>query len=150
MSRGNARDLDTAMLVLAAASAVISAIQDGMAERGYTDVRPAHGFAFARIAVGGATAADLAEHLGVTKQAAGQLVDQLVSGGYVRRDPDPLDARRRLLRLTARGMACTRAAEESAAAAVAAWRPSVGAKDLRALHDALARLGLGGPLRPVW
>ncbi len=34
------------------ASQVIDGIQKGVAERGSTDVRPAHGFAFVRIAAG--------------------------------------------------------------------------------------------------
>ncbi|BFO20230.1 hypothetical protein SHKM778_66180 [Streptomyces sp. KM77-8] len=40
-----------------------------------------HGFAFTRLAPGGATVTDLAVHLGVTKQAASQLVDDLVRKG---------------------------------------------------------------------
>ena len=69
--------LGVAMLVLRLATQVVEGIQDGLAERGFVDVRPAHGFAFVRISTGDATVLDVAEHLGVTKQAASQLVEQL-------------------------------------------------------------------------
>lgn len=139
-----------AMNVLGAASLVIEQIQDGMVRRGYHDVRPAHGFAFVRISQGDATVLDVAEHLGVTKQAASQLVEQLVQRGYVTRVADPSDARRRLLALTARGRACTRAAEASAADAVAAWQDELGRDGVRRLGRLLARVSPDGPIRPVW
>ncbi|HZY75207.1 MAG TPA: MarR family winged helix-turn-helix transcriptional regulator [Jatrophihabitantaceae bacterium] len=139
-----------AMSVLATASRVIEQIQDGMARRGFPDVRPAHGFAFVRISHGDATVLDVAEHLGVTKQAASQLVEQLVQRGYVTRVPDPADARRRTLALTARGRACTRAAEASAADAVRGWQDEIGADGVRRLTRLLARVSPDGPLRPAW
>ena len=105
-----------AMLVLGAATQVIDGIQHGLAERGFADVRPAHGFAFVRISAGDASMIDVADYLGVTKQAASQLVEQLVQRGYVIREADPGDARSRILKLTERGWACTRAAEQAAAA----------------------------------
>jgi DNA-binding MarR family transcriptional regulator len=93
---------------------------------------------------------DVAEHLGVTKQAASQLVEQLVERGYVTRVVDPSDARRRLLALTARGRACTRAAEASAAAAVRGWEGELGADGVRRMARLLARVSPDGPLRPAW
>lgn len=138
------------MSVLAAASHVIEQIQHGLARRGYHDVRPAHGFAFVRISQGDATMLDVAEHLGVTKQAASQLVEQLVQRGYVTRVLDPADARRRVLALTARGRACTRAAEASAADAIRAWEDELGTDGVRRLARLLARVSPDGPLRPAW
>ena len=44
------------------------------------------------------TASELGQRLGVTKQAAGQMVDELARLGYVNRGPDPADGRRRLVR----------------------------------------------------
>ena len=62
---------------------------------GFGDVRPAHGFAFAWISEGDATTAHVAEHLGITKQAAGQLVEYLVDHGCCMRRPDKRDGRAR-------------------------------------------------------
>ena len=141
---------DLAMLVLRAATEVVDGVQVGMAARGYGDLRPAHGFAFARIAAGDTTVVDLAEHLGTTKQAASQLVTGLVERGYVVREPDPRDARARLLRLTDVGVACTRAAEEAAAEVVAGWAGVLPGSSLASLHAMLRRVVTPGPLRPAW
>lgn len=142
--------LAVAALVLRAATQIVDRISAEMADRGYAAVRPAHGFAFVRIAAEDATVADVAAHLGVTKQAASQLVEQLVSLGYVVREPKPGDARAKLLRLTAAGRACTRAAEAAAAAEITAWREQVGAEEVHRLRRSLERVVAPGPLRPAW
>lgn len=139
-----------AMLVLRAATQVVDGIQHGLAERGFADVRPAHGFAFVRISAGDASMVDVAVYLGVTKQAASQLVEQLVQRGYVIREADPADARSRILRLTDRGWACTRAAEQAAADTAEAWRQQLGNTAMGALHSALAAVVPPGRLRPAW
>lgn len=144
------RDTDLALTVLNAATLVVDGINGGLARRGHANVRPAQAFALVRIAAGGATVLDVAQHMGITKQAASQLVEQLVERRYVKRTADPDDARRRLLGLTARGRACTQAAEESAAEAVAAWRPALGASGLKSLYELLGALDRTGPLRPAW
>lgn len=137
-------------LVLALAGELVQGIHERVVAAGFDDLRPAHGFAFARISHGGATTAELGEHLGVTKQAAAQLVDELVRKGYVERTPHPTDARARLLRLTERGWACTRAADAAAVAAVAPYREALGAERFAALVRDLGALGPKGPVRPAW
>ncbi len=137
-------------LLLAAGSALVDGIQAGVAARGFTDVRPAHGFAFARLAPSGATVSELAAHLGVTRQAAAQLVDELVTRGYVERRPHPEDGRAQLVLLTERGWACTRAADAAAAETVGTWAGVLGRERLRALRDDLAKLAPAGHLRPTW
>ncbi len=112
------------------------------------EVRPAYGFAFTRLAPDGATVTDLATHLGATKQAASQLVDELVRKGYAERRPYPGDARARLVVLTERGWACTRAAEEAAADAVRAWVEVLGEGEVGVLRDRLARIAPDGPSGP--
>jgi len=51
----------------------------------------------------GGPAQDLPAELGVTKQAVSQLIDVLVTRGYLERQPDPGDRRRIAIELTARG-----------------------------------------------
>ena len=132
------------------AAQLVDAIQAGVARRGFPDVRPAYGFAFARISGGDATIADVGEYLGITKQAAAQLVRHLEDRGYVTRRPHPLDARASLLALTAAGVACTRAAEEAAAEAVERWRAHLGETRFSQLQQALRVIVRPGPLRPSW
>jgi DNA-binding MarR family transcriptional regulator len=142
--------LTLSALVLASANALVDGIQAGVVARGFTDVRPAHGFAFARLAPAGATVSELAAHLGVTRQAAAQLVDELVTKGYVRRRPHPDDRRAQLIMLTERGWACTRAADAAATETVGAWAAVLGTERLRALRDDLAEIAPAGHLRPAW
>src|SRR5918994_1959083 len=75
--------------ILRAGRSAIDELHRRLAERGHPDVRPAHGYAFQAIGASGATATELGRRLGVTKQAAGQMVDELVRLGYVVRRADP-------------------------------------------------------------
>lgn len=50
----------------------------------------------------------LIAELGMTKQAAGYLIDALVVRGYLQREPDPDDRRRLRIALTTRGRAAAR------------------------------------------
>jgi DNA-binding MarR family transcriptional regulator len=132
------------------ATQLTEAVHEGVVRRGFREIRPAHGFAFARISAGDATIADVAEHLGITKQAAAQLVHQLEERGYVTRKAHPLDARASLLALTKRGVACTLAAQEAASEAVEQWRMTLGEPQFRQLQRALRVIVRPGPLRPNW
>ncbi|WP_437043398.1 MarR family winged helix-turn-helix transcriptional regulator [Streptomyces sp. enrichment culture] len=148
MQNSDAMALSAALL--AVAGDLTHRIHGGVAARGFEGLRPAHGFAFTRLLPDGATVTDLAVHLGVTKQAASQLVDELVRKGYAERRPHPEDARARLIVLTGRGLACTRAAEEAAAQAVRTWAEVLGEDEVRLLRDRLLRLAPNGPIRPAW
>ncbi|WIM94911.1 MarR family transcriptional regulator [Actinoplanes oblitus] len=142
--------LDLPVLLLGAASALVDAIDAGVRARGFADLRPAHGFAFVRLAPDGATVVELAEHLGVTKQAASQMADELVRKGYVERRPHPVDARARLLTLTDRGWACTRAADAAAEEALRPWADAIGPENLATVRASLSRLVVPGRIRPTW
>ncbi len=136
--------------LLSVSRALVDGISAGVRARGFDDLRPAHGFAFARLAPDGATITQLAEHLDVTRQAAAQLVDELIAKGYVQRSRHPDDARARLITLTDRGWACTRAAVSAMADTVGPWAAILGEQQLRTLQDDLLRLAPHGPLRPTW
>ncbi len=136
--------------LLSATGSLVQDIHTGVVAHGYDDLRPTHGFVFSRIAPAGATVTEIAAHLGVTRQAASQLVDELETKGYVERRPHPDDARARLVLLTDRGRRCTRAAEASAAEAVRPWVEMVGERRLLALRDELVKLAPGSPVRPSW
>ena len=138
--------------ILRAGRSAIDELHRRLAERGHPDVRPAHGYAFQAIGVSGATATELGRRLGVTKQAAGQMVDELVRLGYVVRGADPADGRRRIVTLTPRGVDCLRASAEVFDELLAEWRavsPGVdGAVEALGQLDAL--YGAPDRLRPIW
>jgi DNA-binding MarR family transcriptional regulator len=100
---------------------------------GYAELRPMHGFVLQALRGDGMTSSELAERLGVTKQAAGQIVDDLVARGYLERRPHPAGGRRKLDVLTWR----------------AERHPAVAGRELHALETQLAaRLAEAGLLMP--
>ena len=148
MRHHNAQSL--AFGLLSVSRALVDGVQAGVRARGFDDIRPAHGFAFTRLAAGDATVTDLAGHLGVTRQAAAQLIDELVAKGYVERRPHPGDARARLVTMTPKGWACTRAAEAAMTDTIRPWAAALGERRLLAMTSDLLSIAPDGPLRPVW
>lgn len=145
--------IDTAevpFLVLRAATRVVDGIQAGVAERGFPDVRPADGFVFLLIAGGGATAVEVARHLGISKQAASQMIADLERKGYVARTAHPSDRRAKLVVLTPRGVECTRAATQAARDSTGPWLEGLPDGQARVLIDALRAYAADGPVRPTW
>lgn len=137
-------------LLLAASNAAVDAIQAGVRERGYADIRPAHGFAFVRISGGGCTLVELADHLGMTKQSASTLVAELEAKGYVARSPHPRDGRSTLITLTAKGIGATQAATEAGREFSKRWRRQLSAARVDALATDLALMAGDGRVRPIW
>jgi DNA-binding MarR family transcriptional regulator len=148
MTAMNAASLSASLL--RAAGSLVAGINEGVTARGFGDTRPAYGFAFTLLSYREATVAELAEHLGVTPQAASQLVDELERKGYARRVTHPHDARARLVVLTERGWACTRAADAAAADVMRQWAAVIGEERLHSLSDDLGRIATGGPIKPAW
>lgn len=141
---------DLAFLLLRATSNVVETVHAGVTDAGFADLRPAHGVAFVRLSQGGATTGELAVFLGVTKQAAAQLVEELVTKGYAARQPHPSDKRARLVVLTDRGWAVTEAATAAARSAAEHWSAELGRARFEELATDLDAIGEGARLRPVW
>ncbi|GAA4498520.1 MarR family winged helix-turn-helix transcriptional regulator [Actinoallomurus oryzae] len=134
--------------------AIMEEVHVRLAEEGFGDVRPAHGFAFQYLSVrGGATAVELGQHLGVTKQAAVQLVDELERRGYVERRPHPADRRARVVVLASRGWACVGRVVALWTEIENRWAGLVGADRLEVVRESLsAYVTAAGspPIRPLW
>jgi DNA-binding MarR family transcriptional regulator len=69
----------------------------------FSDIRPTHGCVFRFVKDEGMRLTDLAELASITKQSAGEIVDDLAERGYVERIADPADKRAKLICLTERG-----------------------------------------------
>jgi DNA-binding MarR family transcriptional regulator len=111
------------------------AMRRSLLDAGFDDVPPRGMAVIGGIARNGPCAQqDLADHLDVSKQAASQLLDTLVTRGYVRRSLDPVDRRRMIVMLTPRG------AEAAAASAAGVERVDAGlAEHVSAADLATAR-----------
>ncbi|HEY2332131.1 MAG TPA: MarR family transcriptional regulator [Acidimicrobiales bacterium] len=115
-------------------------IRSNLTAAGFTDMPRNGARVVGGIARSGRPMGDVVAELGVSKQAASQLVDTLVLRGYLLRVPDPEDRRRMNLDLTDRG----RDAAEEVRAAVdgvdAALLAAVGPEAVLSLRRALAVL----------
>jgi DNA-binding MarR family transcriptional regulator len=67
--------------------------------------RLAHTTLLPHIDLDGTRQTEIARRAGVSKQAVGQLVDDLVAAGMLARAPDPADGRAQLVRFTDEGLA---------------------------------------------
>ncbi len=144
-------------LLATAWSILVDDLQTELAKIGYGDIRPAHGFAFQLLAPNGATGNQLAEHLGVTKQAASQMIDFLEEHGYVTRTPLPNDKRGKLVQLTKKGWECIRAVETIFGTLEARWIAVLGPERMEMFRADLHRLIRTSEsnimpyrLRPTW
>lgn len=70
---------------------------------GFTDLNPAHVAVFRNPAPDGLSPSELAEQLQITKQSVNELLGHLERHGYLVREPDPRNSRRRRIRLTDQG-----------------------------------------------
>ncbi len=112
-----------------------------LAVRGHPGVRPAHGFTLQAIGAG-ATASEVGNRLGVSKQAAAKTLSALEAEGYVSRSTDPEDARRRTIVLTPHGHDLLRESERAFDEALGAWRDTIGDERVGTLVEALVELDL--------
>ncbi|MEU6149834.1 MarR family winged helix-turn-helix transcriptional regulator [Actinosynnema sp. NPDC047251] len=142
------------MLLARTFRAMTDRFHDRLAEHRLEPLRPAHGFVFRYLAANEhPTTVDLAAHLGVSKQAAGKTVAELVEWAYVRREPHPTDRRAQALALTTKGHDYLRLADRLWAELDAEFAALVGDAEFAALRDSLTtyldHTSTAG-IRPVW
>lgn len=142
------------LLLLLGFRALIDELHVRLAAVGHPDARPMHGFACQAVGAGGASAVQVGRRLGISKQAAGKLIATLERDGYVTREPDARDARRKLVRLSTRGGDLLAQSARIFDELRADWSAVLGDDRLGALEDDLRRLTAGAPVRlldiPGW
>jgi DNA-binding MarR family transcriptional regulator len=132
-------ELNIGLLLYIPYRALEKRVFDELAAAGY-DVTPAQARIFQRIGPNGTRLTELAEAAQVTKQTAGFLVDALERAGYVRRVPDPTDARARLVQITEKGAATIPIAVAVVARIEKEWTEHIGAERMAQLRSSLAML----------
>jgi DNA-binding MarR family transcriptional regulator len=103
-------------------------------------LRPAHTSVFPHLDHAGTRLTELARRMGISKQAVGQLVDELEQMGAVERIADPSDGRAKLIRFSTKpgsslldGLAHLQKLERELA-------EQIGADRMAALHEGLGAL----------
>ena len=131
---------DLALLLLEGFRSLVEAAIAELAAHGYEDVRPAHDFAMRAIVDGADNTSELARRLSVSKQAAAKTVAVLEDRGYVRREPDQSDARRKRLLVTDLGHNVLRQGEAIFDDLRAQWAQRIGRSQLETLEEHLQEL----------
>jgi DNA-binding MarR family transcriptional regulator len=131
---------DLALLLLAGFRSLADAATAELGRRGYPDHRPLHDFALNAVAAGADSASDLGRRLQVSKQAAAKTIALLEERGYLVREPDPGDARRKRLVVTARGADLMREGAAVFEDLRRDWEDQLGAAELGQVEQQLRRV----------
>lgn len=150
-------ELDLTSLLSLSFSSSINELHVRLSELGFEDIRPVHGFMFKRMTPNGATGIEIAEFLGITKQAVSKMVDYLEKSGYVMKQAHPTDKRGKIIVLTERGWLVVKAKEEILTEIEQRWIEKIGAERMQMLKEDLKKLvfetnegKLPSMFKPVW
>ena len=116
-------------------SAVLAALKaDGH------DVALSHARVFQRIDPAGSRMSELARSAQLSKQTVSSIVDQLERHGYVRRTPDPADARSRIVTITSQGRTLIELSRPVVERIERDWEAHLGSRGMRELRRLLTDL----------
>lgn len=130
-----------AFLLIGAFRQIIDDLHQQLAERGYPEARPVHGFALQAIGADAVSITELGRRLGVSKQAAAKTVTLLEAQGLVHREADPGDARASRIRRSQRGIAFLAASAAILDRQQARWIDLLGAERYASLIEDLHLIG---------
>jgi DNA-binding MarR family transcriptional regulator len=145
---------DFALLVVGASRPVVERLNAAVEAAGIDDMRSPYGFVIRALAREPLGLTELAEYLGVTKQAAIKVVDEMEARGLLVREPHPADRRAKVLVLTSKGLAVREAALAESRRMERELRRELGDADVDAFWRVLMRFaerhGDASGARPVW
>jgi DNA-binding MarR family transcriptional regulator len=153
MTSSAAAGYELPLLLFGGFRAIIDELHGELARRGHPDLRPAHGFAMQALGFRGATASEVGRRLGVSKQAAGKTIERLEALGYAQRAGDSADRRRKLTRLTPRGVEALTLSAETFGEIRDRWARTIGEDRVRDLEVSLRAMVPGETFRldvPGW
>ena len=131
--------LNLGVLMFLPHRAMETAVLAALAEHGH-ELSISQARVFQRISPSGSRPGELATATQLSKQTLGSILDQLEQRGYVSRDPDPSDARARLVRITERGQELVDLSLPVVRGMEQAWVAHLGRERAAALRDALESL----------
>ena len=136
----------TTTLLRSAYNAMSAAIYRHVAQAAGTGLRPAHGNALEMLALqDGLRLTDIAAQAGMTTPSMGELVDDLVAKGYLRRQEDPADRRAKRIYLTRTGRQAADAGHAATRQAEQQIQAALGLRQYQQLRRNLAAIAHLGP-----
>ena len=134
-------DPDLGRMFLEAHRTLAGELSEELSERGYEDARPGYAAVFMHIdRRSGTRLTDLAQRSRITKQGMMLIIDEMENRGYLRRVPDPDDARAKIVRLTARGRRYVAEARRVVAGMETRIRRELGYRQFAVMRDGIARI----------
>jgi DNA-binding MarR family transcriptional regulator len=134
---GEVSEPDLSILITAANRCLADRLAAAVATAGGEALRPSFGFVVRAVPAEQPTVTRLAALLGVSKQAASRLADDMVALGYLERVGDTGDRRRTRLRLSPAGERIRRRARRESRAIEAELRDRFGAEPVAQLRALL-------------
>jgi len=107
---------------------------------GHPGLQPAHQAVLTHLRVSGSRLTELARRASMSKQAMGQLVDEVERLGYVERVADPADGRAKIVRFTQAGLELIKDGTEIAGSIQRDYAKLIGKKKLDLLRGILEEL----------
>jgi DNA-binding MarR family transcriptional regulator len=155
----NENDPDLAIIIVGAARVIADHLGDAVTRAGIGDMRATFGYVIRVLTERDRSLTELAELLGVSKQAAIKVVDEMEARGFLTREPDPADRRVKVLRLTDKAHAVRRTALAASRKLERDLRRRLGDTEVDAMRHALLELlaahdgldaALAGRSRAAW
>jgi DNA-binding MarR family transcriptional regulator len=143
----DATGTDFGLLLAQALNRYVGYLHRRLAEEGFADLRPTFGLPLRALHRNPRTLTELARELGVSKQAAAKVVDELHHRRLIERAPSPDDRRATLLRLSAGGEALVAAAIATGNAVERDLAGDLGEGAAACLRTGLERLAYDPPWR---
>ncbi|MCL1125689.1 MarR family winged helix-turn-helix transcriptional regulator [Shewanella surugensis] len=109
-------------------------------ERGFSDITLFHTVLISNLDTSGSQITTIADKAGITKQAMGQLVNELESKGYVKKTKNQHDKRAYLIQFTEHGKDALRAAYEVKIIIDNEYQARLGVDNLKTLRTLLQTL----------
>ena len=117
-----------------------SLVLEALHEGGFSDIRPVHTDVLRSVELGGSRLTDVAASCNITKQAASQVVKELVELGYLSLLTVPHDTRVRMVVFTERGMSLILQLGENFTQIDARLAELIGEDKLKAFREDLDRM----------
>jgi DNA-binding MarR family transcriptional regulator len=119
---------------------LVDDLHERLVERGWTDVREAYGFVLLAVGDRATSTTELAELLGVTKQAMSKMLDTMEAAGFVRRVVDDSDARVKVVTLAPRGRRLLAEVEAIYEELEQSWADEIGERKLGQVRAGLEQV----------
>jgi DNA-binding MarR family transcriptional regulator len=119
---------------------LIENVFDSLLDAGFDDLRPVHRPILRDLLTSNLRPSEFAARLGLSKQAANDLVREFEAKGYITLEPDPDDGRAKRIVATDRGWRASETAQEASNAVGRRWAELVGDERYAVFEEALSEI----------